>query len=38
MLLVDDVWLCSANPVRMNSRRAARVLSLEAPLSTGAER
>jgi len=29
MLLVDDVRICSAAPVRVNSRRAARVLSLE---------
>lgn len=35
-LLVDDVWLCSASPVRLQSRRAARVLSLETlPPSAG---
>jgi len=32
LLMVDDVRLCSAVPVRINARRAARVLSLEAPL------
>jgi len=37
VLLVDDVWLCSAAPVRVNSRRAARVLSLESQLSTAGE-
>jgi flagellar motor switch protein FliM len=34
ILQVDDVWLCLAAPVRVNSRRAARVLSLDAPIST----
>jgi flagellar motor switch protein FliM len=33
ILLVEDVWLCSAVPVRVSSRRAARVVSLEAPIS-----
>ena len=38
-LLVDDVWLCSADPVRVNSRRAARVLSLEHKIpAVGGER
>ncbi len=37
VLLVENVWLCSAAPVRVHSRRAARVLSLEAPLSSEAE-
>ncbi len=36
VLLVDDVRLCSAMPVRVNSRRAARVISLE-PLPNTAE-
>jgi flagellar motor switch protein FliM len=36
-LLVDDVWLCSATPVRVNSRRAARVLSLERAISAPGE-
>ena len=31
-VLVDDVYLGSALPVRVNNRRAARVLSLETPL------
>jgi flagellar motor switch protein FliM len=36
VLLVDEVSLCSAMPVRVNSRRAARVVSLElAPGSAG---
>jgi flagellar motor switch protein FliM len=35
VLLVDDVCLGSALPVRVNNRRAARVLSLETPLSPG---
>ena len=37
VMLVDDVRLCSATPVRVNNRRAARVLSLEAPLPTAGE-
>jgi flagellar motor switch protein FliM len=36
-LVVDDVWLCSASPVRVNSRRAARVLSLETSVATAGE-
>lgn len=32
-LSVDDVWLCSAAPVRVNSHRAARILSLEPRIS-----
>jgi flagellar motor switch protein FliM len=34
VLLVDDVRLCAASPVRVNSRRAARVLALESSCST----
>jgi flagellar motor switch protein FliM len=37
VLLVDGVRVCSATPVRINFRRAARVLSLEAPLPTTGE-
>ncbi len=37
VMLVEDVRLCSASPVRVNGRRAARVLSLEAPLPTAGE-
>jgi flagellar motor switch protein FliM len=37
VMLVEDVRLCSASPVRVNARRAARVLSLEAPLPTAGE-
>ncbi len=37
VLLVDDVRLCLATPVRVDARRAARVFSLEAPLSTAGE-
>ncbi len=32
LMMVGDVRLCSAAPVRINARRAARVLSLETPL------
>lgn len=32
VLMVDDVRLCSATPVRVNNRRAARVLSIEASI------
>jgi flagellar motor switch protein FliM len=32
IMMVDDVRLCSATPVRVNARRAARVLSLETQL------
>jgi flagellar motor switch protein FliM len=31
VMMVGDVRLCSATPVRINARRAARVLSLETP-------
>jgi flagellar motor switch protein FliM len=37
VLLVDDVRLCSAAPVRLNSRRAARVLSLDPALPSASE-
>jgi flagellar motor switch protein FliM len=37
VLLVDDVRLCPAAPVRVNARRAARVLSLENPLPSAGE-
>ncbi len=37
VLLVDDVRLCSATPVRVNARRAARVCSLEPALPTAGE-
>jgi len=37
VLLVDDVRLCLATPVRVDTRRAARVSSLEAPLPTTGE-
>lgn len=37
VMLVDDVRLCSAIPVRVNNRRAARVLSLEAPVPTAGD-
>ena len=37
VMLVDGVPLCSATPVRVNVRRAARVLSLEVPLKTADE-
>ncbi len=37
VLLVDDVRLCSAVPVRVNSRRAARILSFEATLPAASE-
>jgi flagellar motor switch protein FliM len=36
-MMVDDVPLCSATAVRVNARRAARVLSLEAKLPTAGE-
>jgi flagellar motor switch protein FliM len=36
VLVVDEMRLCSAMPVRVNSRRAARVLSMESiPAPTG---
>lgn len=37
VLLVDEIRLGLATPVRVNSRRAARVLSLEPPSVTGGE-
>jgi flagellar motor switch protein FliM len=37
IMLVEDVCLCSASPVRVNARRAARVLSLEGPTLTAGE-
>jgi flagellar motor switch protein FliM len=37
LMLVDDVRICSATPVRVNNRRAARVVSLDAPLPTTGE-
>jgi flagellar motor switch protein FliM len=37
VMMVGDVRLCSAIPVRVNTHRAARVLSLEAPLPTAGE-
>lgn len=37
VMLVEDVRLCSASPVRVNARRAARVLSLEAPFPAAGE-
>ncbi len=37
VMTVDDVYLCSAAPVRVNARRAARILSLEAPLAKPGE-
>jgi flagellar motor switch protein FliM len=37
VMMVDDVRLCSATPVRVNARRAARVLSLDTPLPTAGE-
>jgi flagellar motor switch protein FliM len=36
-LLVEDVWLCTASPVRVTSRRAARVVSLDPAVSTGGQ-
>jgi flagellar motor switch protein FliM len=37
VVLVDGVPLCSAIPVRVNARRAARILSLETTLAAGGE-
>jgi flagellar motor switch protein FliM len=37
VMLVDGVQLCSADPVRVNNRRAARVLSLDGHLPTAGE-
>jgi len=36
-MMLGDVHLCSATPVRVGARRAARVLSLDAPLPTEGE-
>jgi flagellar motor switch protein FliM len=38
VLAVEEVTVCSAAPVRVNSRRAARVLVLEAPVAARGER
>jgi flagellar motor switch protein FliM len=35
VVMVGDVRLCSATPVRVHTRRAAHVIALEAPLPTG---
>jgi len=37
VMMVDDVRLCSATPLRVKARRAALVLSLETPLPTAGE-
>jgi len=37
VMMLGDVRLCSATPVRIGGRRAARVLSLDAPLPTAGE-
>jgi flagellar motor switch protein FliM len=37
LMLVDDVRLCSATPVRVNAHRGARVVSLEASLPIAGE-
>jgi flagellar motor switch protein FliM len=37
VMLVGDVRLCSAAPVRVGARRAARVLSLETPFPAAGE-
>jgi flagellar motor switch protein FliM len=37
LMMVDDVILCSATPVRIHGRRAARVLSLEPALPPAGE-
>jgi flagellar motor switch protein FliM len=37
LMMVEDVRLCSATPVRLGARRAARVLSLDAPLPAAGE-
>ncbi len=36
-MMLGDVRLCSATPVRVGARRAARVLSLDAPLPAAGE-
>ncbi|MGO9864970.1 MAG: FliM/FliN family flagellar motor switch protein [Terriglobales bacterium] len=37
IMLIDDIRLCSAAPVRVGGRRAARVLALETPLPVTGE-
>src|SRR6202140_1379534 len=37
VMMLGDVRLCSATPVRLGAHRAARVLSLDAPLPTAGE-
>jgi flagellar motor switch protein FliM len=37
VMMLGDVPLCSATPVRLGTRRAARVLSLDVPLRTAGE-
>jgi flagellar motor switch protein FliM len=37
IMLIDDIRLCSAAPVRVGGRRAARVLALETPLPATGE-
>jgi flagellar motor switch protein FliM len=37
VMMLGDVCLCSATPVRVGTRRAARVLSLDAPLPAAGE-
>jgi flagellar motor switch protein FliM len=37
IMMVEDVHLCLAAPVRVGARRAARVLSNPAPPSTAGE-
>ena len=37
VMMLGDVRLCSATPVRLGARRAARVLSLDVPLRTAGE-
>ena len=37
VMMLGDVRLCSATPVRIGARRAARVLSLDAPLPAAGE-
>jgi len=36
-MMVEDVPLCSAEPVRVGTRRAARVLSIKAPRAAAKE-
>ena len=37
VMMLGDVRLCSATPVRLGAHRAARVLFLDAPLPTAGE-